>query len=138
MKKTKRLAKLVTVILLMAGLFGCTYGFPEGYDKDTVTDKAEEMIELVNTLDYEAIAAALREDMQERVTAEDFENAWGKKLTKLGGFKKFGTPVLSGEMDTDTGEEFALVAYKCYYENGSATFTVYFDSNMEMTAIYLK
>ena len=117
---------------------GCTYGFPEDFDKEEVITAAEEVIAVVNEYDYEGLVALIREDLQDNVTAEEFEEEWDEALRELGEFESFGTTVLSGETDMNTGEDFALCAYRCFYAEGKATFTVYFDSNMEMTAIYLK
>jgi len=126
------------IAMLAVGLFGCTYGFPKGFDKDECIKKAEEIINIVNTKDYDAVHAFLRDDLEEKVTAEDFKQSWESKLNKIGEFKKFGKPVLSGEMEKDTGKEFAMVVYYCYYEAGEAIYTVYFDSDMEMTSISMQ
>ena len=129
---------IVTAMVFSLGLLGCTYGFPEGFDKDECIEKAEDIIEVVNTKNYAAVHALLRDDLEENVTAEDFKEAWDNKLDKIGAFEKFGNPVLSGEIDTETGEEFAMIVFYCYYEDGEAIYTIYFDSNMEMTSISMK
>jgi len=140
MKKSikKNIAMLLAGIMFITGICGCTYGFPEDFDKEEVITAAEEVIAVVNEYDYEGLVALIREDLQDNVTAEEFKEEWDEALKELGEFESFGTPVLSGETDMNTGDDFALVAYRCYYAEGKATFTVYFDSNMEMTAIYLK
>ena len=141
MKKFMSKIRAFAVALTAATLFlmaGCTYGFPEGYDKEECIEKCEEIIGIVNTKDYELLHSMIREDLQDNVSAKDFDEAWGKKLEKLGEFEKFGNPVLSGETDLDTGEDFAMIAYYCYYENGEAVFTIYFDSDMELTSIAMK
>lgn len=138
MKIKKNIIVIMAGIMLAIGALGCTYGFPEGFDKETVTARAKEIIAVVNEYDYVGLAALLREDMQDNVSAEEFEESWDEALRELGEFEEFGTCVLSGETDMNTGEDFALIAYRCYYAEGKATFSIYFDSNMEMTAIYLK
>lgn len=139
LKKKNRILKtaLMTIIMVLC-FFGCTYGFPEGYDKDECVAECEDIISVVNTLDFEKLHSMLREDLRDNITPQDFSDAWEQKLEKLGEFVKFGNPVLSGEMDNETGEEFAMIAYYCYYENGKAVFTIYFDSNMELTSISMK
>jgi len=137
MSKMRFLAIVLTVAAILS-MAGCTYGFPDGYDKEECIKKCEEIIGVVNTKDYEAIHSMIREDLQDNVSAKDFEDAWGKKLNALGAFKKFGNPVLSGETDFETGEDFAMIAYYCYYEKGEAVYTIYFDSDMEMTSIAMK
>lgn len=135
-KKGFMVMMMTTVLAL--GLLSCTYGFPEGFDKDECIEKAEEIIEVVNTKNYEAVHALLRDDLKENVTSEDLKVAWENKLDKIGVFEKFGNPVLSGEMDSETGEEFAMIVYYCFYEEGEAIYTIYFDSDMEMTSISMK
>ena len=129
---------VMTALVLSLGSFGCTYGFPEEFDKDECTKKCEEIIEVANTQDFEKLHSMLREDMQDNVEPADFEDAWGKKFNALGEFKKFGTPVLSGDVDPENGAIFAMIAYYCYYENGEAVFTIFLDTDMEMTSIAMK
>lgn len=142
--RSNKIRKVFTTMIIGAavtaiiGLCGCTYGFPESFDKDEVIKATEDVIAVASAYDYEGIVELIRDDLKDNVTAEEFEESWDEALRALGDFKSFGTPVLSGETDMNTGEDFALCAYRCYYEDGKATFTVYFDSNMEMTAIYLK
>ena len=137
--KNKSIITIFLIIsVLLTGVLGCTYGFPKGFDKDTCTTKAENIIEVINSKDYETLHSMIRSDLQENITAEDFAEAWDAKLDKIGAFKEYGNPVLSGEFDRNTGEEFAMVVYYCYYEDGEAIFTIYFDSDMEMTSISMK
>ena len=136
-KKNGFLAVLI-ILVLSLGSFGCTYGFPEEFDKDECITKCEEIIEVANTQDFEKLHSMLREDMQDNVEPADFTDAWGKKFEVLGEFEKFGTPVLSGDVDPENGAIFAMIAYYCYYENGEAVFTIFLDTDMEMTSIALK
>ncbi len=134
----KRLLTIIITLVLALGSFGCTYGFPEEFDKEECTKKCEEIIAVANTQDFEMLHSMLREDMQDNVEPADFEDAWGKKFEMLGAFEKFGTPVLSGDVDPENGAIFAMIAYYCYYENGEAVFTIFLDTDMEMTSIALK
>lgn len=134
-KVAAKTAVLTVIIIMAVRMTACTYGFPSGFDKEKCIKRAEEIIEIVNSRDYETLHSILRDDLKENVTVDDFREAWDVRLDKVGEFKKFGKPVLSGETDMDTGDDFAMVVYYCYYENGKATFTIYFDSNMEMTSI---
>ena len=131
-------AVIVMIIVLMLGVIGCTYGFPEEFDKDECIEKCEEIIEVANTQDFEKLHSMLREDMQDNVTPADFVDAWGEKYKALGEFEKFGNPVLSGDVDPENGAVFAMIAYYCYYENGEAVFTIFLDTDMEMTSIAMK
>lgn len=133
----KNIAILLTSVVIMAAS-GCTYGFPEDFDKEEVIKAAEDVIAVVNAYDYEGLVELIRDDLKDNITAGEFEESWDEALRELGEFESFGTPVLSGETDINTGDDFALCAYRCYYAEGKATITVYFDSNMEMTAIYLQ
>lgn len=138
LKQMKNKFYIAILIILFTGIFACTYGFPKGFDKDEYTKEAEKIIEVVNTRDYAAVYGMLRTDMQENISPDDLKNAWDGNLEKLGAFEKFGNPVLSGEADTEKGEEFAMIVYYCYYENGKAIYTIYLDDEMEMTSISMK
>ena len=134
----KRFLALAGIMVLAFGVVGCTYGFPEEFDKDECIRKCEEIIEVANTQDFEVLHSMLREDMQDNVEPADFEDAWGKKFNALGEFEKFGTPVLSGDVDPENGAIFAMIAYYCYYEKGEAVFTIFLDTDMQMTSIAMK
>lgn len=139
LKKSKKILMVTALIIaFMFGTAGCTYGFPEEFDKDECIKKCEEIINVANSLDFGKLHSMIREDLQENITPEDFEKAWGKKYEALGEFEKFGNPVLSGDIDKEKGDIFAMIAYYCYYENGEAVFTIFLDTDMEMTSISMK
>lgn len=137
-KSNKILMVTALIIAFLLGTAGCTYGFPEEFDKDECIKKCEEIINVANSLDFEKLHSMIREDLQENITPEDFEKAWGKKYEALGEFEKFGNPVLSGDIDKEKGDIFAMIAYYCYYENGEAVFTIFLDTDMELTSISMK
>lgn len=137
-KSNKILMVTALIIAFLLGTAGCTYGFPEEFDKDECIKKCEEIINVANSLDFKKLHSMIREDLQENITPEDFEKAWGKKYEALGEFEKFGNPVLSGDIDKEKGDIFAMIAYYCYYENGEAVFTIFLDTDMELTSISMK
>ena len=114
-----------------------SHGMPYPQNVETAK-KCEEIIGVANSQDFEKLHSMLREDMQDNVGPADFEDAWGKKFKALGEFEKYGTPVLSGDVDPENGAIFAMIAYYCYYEKGEAVFTIFLDTDMEMTSIAMK
>jgi hypothetical protein len=137
MKKTF----LLTVsILTLAFIFaGCGAGkLPESFDETEVTDRAKEIVGLLNAQDFEAVNKETREDVRELLPADELEKALGKLISDLGAFTEYKTVVTTGTKDQKSGEEYAVVILVCSYANGSATYTVSMDKNLEIVGLYMK
>ncbi len=134
MKRKVPVLILTAVFLIFAA--GCAGKVPEGYDKDRLTQCAKEVVETINTLDYAAIVLELKEDLQSEVTPQSLKTAWDAKLSALGAFKSYKNIAYTSAKSGDI--VYAVVVLNCTYENGSATYTLSFDSDYDLVGLYMK
>ena len=108
------------------------------YSEDEVVARAKSYVETRNTLDYDAVVAGLREDLQSQVTAESLESAWGPLLDESGAFVEYKTVVTYGQKSKSTDEDYAGCVLVCKYENASRTFTITMDKDLKIVGLYMK
>jgi len=136
MKKTSFVLFAIALILSLAA---CTSNkLADVFGEDEVISNAKSYVETINTLDYKAVVAGLREDLQSQVTAESLESAWGPLLSEAGKFEKYTTVVVYGQKDQTTQEDYAVCVLVCKYENASYTFTLSMDKDYEFIGLYMK
>jgi len=135
MRKLILSALILTLVLLCA----CAAGkLADTFDEDEVKDAAKAAAATINTRDYDAVIALLREDLQDQVTAEQLRGAWDESLVSAGVFVKYKAVTVAGTQDKTTKEDYAMAVLVCKYENGSQTFTLTFDSNYALVGLYMK
>jgi len=127
-------------LLLLLLSAGCAFSLslPEGFDKSEVESRAQEVVGIINGQDYDAVVALLRSDLQGQVTAAQLKEAWEGKLSELGSFLEVTNISLLGQKDQNTKEDYATAVLVCKYENGTATFTLSFDSDLALVGLYMK
>ena len=137
MKKTMILAvALMALTWLLAGCGGAKLA--DVYDKDEVTDRAKDMVELINDRDYEAVAGEVREDLRDQLTPDILSNAWDAALDKSGAFEDYKSVTVIGQKNRNSGEDYAVVVLVGKYENASRTFTIMMDENLDIVGLYMK
>ncbi|MEG1984634.1 MAG: DUF3887 domain-containing protein [Oscillospiraceae bacterium] len=120
-------------------LSGCAGNkLSDDFDKDEVVEEASEMVEVINTMDYEKIVGEMREDLRDQITSEQLKEAWGEKLSGLGKFSKITSEGVIGDKSKETKEDYAVAVLACEYENGTATFTLVYDTELELVGLYMK
>ena len=135
----KKVIAGIVCVIVMIGLAGC--GIPQlsdSFDEKQVKTTAETVIETVNSGDYDAVVDMVREEYQDQITADVLEDAYAEKMDELGEFDSFKTEAVTGASDKNFDGELAMAVVVCTYENGSATFTLFFDTDYAITGIYMK
>lgn len=133
----RKITFALALLVLAISLAACTSTkLAKGFDKDAVTAKAEKTIEVINTLDYSAVAALVRKDLQPQITADQLKQGWDKTLTSLGAFEKYDAVTVFGA--NSGGVDYAVAVVTAKYKNGSAIYTISFDPNMELAGLYMK
>lgn len=137
MKKLRRF-----VIIIYAAVIALTFAACAGsafdYDKDAVTKRAAEVIDVINTRDYDAIYNLFREDLKPLTSADDFKTAWEPYLSPAGAFVEIKSTDSTGQADQKSGEKYILAAVKCQYENKTYIYTIIMDTDLNVTGLYLK
>jgi hypothetical protein len=132
----KKMSVLIVAAVFLTLAAGCAGKVPDGYDKDRLTQRAKEVVETINTLDYNAVILELRQDLQSQITPESLSDAWDANLSALGAFKDYKNIAYTS---TKSGNiVYAVVVLNCTYENGSAIYTLSFDSDYELVGLYMK
>lgn len=130
---------LLVLLTLAAVLTGCASNkLSDDYDEDEVKAKAEEVVNLVNARDYEAVIELIPEELRAELTVEGLKTAWDERLTECGEFSKFSKEVILGQTMKDTGEELAVAVIVADYENDKAQFTLSFNKDMALVGCYMK
>ena len=87
MKKT---AVLLLAFAMLFSLAACGASkLSDEYVEADVIARAEALVGVINTKDYPAVVAELRDDLEASITAEQLESAWGAALDKAGAFVSF-------------------------------------------------
>ena len=134
----KRITMIMMIGVLICGILGgCnSTKLSDSFDEDTVTTAAKQVIDYMNSGDFDRVNAMLREDCKELLTNEVLSDAVDKTYSKAGSFVEYKDSNIIGKKDKDTDYAIALVQAK--YENQSVMFTISFDTNMEVIGIYMK
>ncbi len=128
---------LACLILVTAVFTGCaSTKLAEGFDKDAVIEKAKQTVDVINTLDYAAMTALMRDDLEAQLSSDKLKEAWDKKLTELGAFEKIDNVSVVGQKTEQSDYAVAVVVAK--YKNGNAIYTLSFDPDMELAGMYMK
>ena len=136
MKKT---AVLLLAFAMLFSLAACGASkLSDEYVEADVIARAEALVGVINTKDYPAVVAELRDDLEASITAEQLESAWGASLDKAGAFVSFSKEAAASQKNESTGENYAVVVLVCKYENSTLTYTVSMDKDLEIVGMYMK
>ena len=136
MKKAMILAMVLALIWLLSACGGAKLA--DIYDEDEVTARAKEVVDVINTLDYEAMANVVREDLQDQLTADTLRDAWDPLLSKARDLEEYKSVTVIGQKSQSTGEDYAVAVLACKYENATRAFTISMDQNLDIVGLYMK
>ncbi|PKM72115.1 MAG: hypothetical protein CVU91_10290 [Firmicutes bacterium HGW-Firmicutes-16] len=135
----KKLLLPILVVILILSLAACSSNkLADIYKEDEVIAKAKNVVETINTQDYDAVVAFVREDLQSQLTADSLESVWKPMLDESGVFKDYKTVVAYGQKSKSTSEEYAVCVLVCTYENATRTFTISLDKDLAVVGMYMK
>ncbi len=136
MKKAISVSLILLLILSMAACGSAKLS--AAFDEQQVTDRSKEIVETINTMDYDSIVSLLREDLQSQISAAELEEAWGKQFSEAGAFVEFKQVSLAGTKSKTTNEDYAVAVLVCKYENATLTYTLSFDTSLNLVGLYMK
>ena len=108
------------------------------YDEDLVTERAKEVVEMINSQDYDKVNAEIRDDLQDRLTSNQLKDAIGAKLVEAGAFIEYQSITTLGQKSKTSGEDYATVVLVGKYEKSTVVFTITMDSNLDIVGLYVK
>lgn len=126
------LAALVSATLLLLPACGSSFE----YDKDAAIKSAQELIEVTNTKDYQAVVDMLPENLQAQISADILKEGCDSLLTASGAFVEYGDATTTGV--TQNNVNYIVVVVPCKYENDTRTFTITYTTDLEIAALEMK
>ncbi len=108
------------------------------YDENIVTGRAKEVVEMINSQDYDKVNAEIRDDLQDQLTASKLKDVIGAKLDEAGAFIEYPSITTLGQKSKTSGEDYATVVMVGKYEKSTIVFTITMDSNLDIVGFYVK
>ena len=134
----KKKSMLVCFALILgAGLYiGSKSTQITSQDWHEMTLRSKNMIRRINGRDYKSCMTSLDDRMKRNTTPERMGEVFDPALDALGKFVRFKN--FSIHKNHPALSHYDVCEVKCEYENGSATFTVFFDDQRRIGGVYLK
>jgi len=128
----------VCVILTaaMVMLSGCGSTISDHFDESEVKNKVEEVIHLTFQDDYEAILEMSDERFSTAMTVDELRSAINQVIEQAGEFSEIKNTVVGGAEEDGIDIAVAVSSVKC--ADATLTFTISFDSDMELCGYYIK
>jgi len=135
-----KLIRILFILLVFSiTLSACTsVKLADIYDENIVTERAKEVVEMINSQDYEKVNAEIRDDLQDRLTSNQLKDAIGAKLVEAGAFIEYQSITTLGQKSKTSGEDYAAVVLVGKYEKSTVVYTITMDSNLDIVGLYVK
>jgi Protein of unknown function (DUF3887) len=135
-----KLIRILFILLVFSiTLSACTsVKLADIYDENIVTERAKEVVEMINSQDYEKVNAEIRDDLQDRLTSNQLKDAIGAKLVEAGAFIEYQSITTLGQKSKTSGEDYATVVLVGKYEKSTVVYTITMDSNLDIVGLYVK
>lgn len=135
--------KFFVVLTMIAGvslmLTGCSsMKLSDDFDKDTVEKTAKQVIEYLNSGDYDKIFDMSGDVLKNGITEDELSQAVDKTFGDAGAFEEFKNVSIIGQKIKPSDEDAALAILVAKYENQKVTFTLSFDTDMKLIGLYMK
>lgn len=145
--KTGRRIRVVilTTAVLAAAVLGIYLIMPRSFQlegsgvfsKAEVTSQAEKVVTLLDQGNYSAVRElCANEAMRKALTDELLQKARQSVPAVKGSYSKVTSVYTSGV--SQMGKKMAVIQMTVLYGDGTATYTISFDSNMKLTGLYMK
>jgi hypothetical protein len=130
---------LFILLVFSITLSACTSGkLADIYDETIVTERAKEVVEMINAQDYDKVNAEIRDDLQDQLTSNRLKDAIGAKLVEAGAFIEYPSITTLGQKSKTSGEDYATVVLVGKYEKSTIVFSISMDSNLDIVGLYVK
>jgi len=135
-----KLIRILFILLVFSiTLSACTsVKLADIYDENIVIERAREVVEMINSQDYEKVNAEIRDDLQDRLTSNQLKDAIGAKMVEAGAFIEYQSITTLGQKSKTSGEDYATVVLVGKYEKSTVVFTISMDSNLDIVGLYVK
>lgn len=129
----KKLMSILMVVFCGVLFIGCgATKLSDDYNEEDLKAKSEEVVNYLVDGKYEDIVEMGSDDLKKILTKEQIEEAYSGLASKLGSYEEIKKIVFQ---EIEEGVAVVVIAN---YEDGKAQFTLGFNKDMELTAIYMK
>ncbi len=136
----KIFSTLLLMVVLVTGLCACggTKELSDAFDASVVETASKELVGYINEDDAEAFCAVPMSDkMKEVMTVESLSDIFEQYLGNKGAFVEYKNIVIVGADDKEIGD-CAIAVVSAKYENMTVTYTISYDTSMNLIGFYLK
>lgn len=131
--------KRFLLIISLFMLVGCSSNnIPEGFDEETLNQKAESIVTLLNNNQLDEVYSMFRSDIQTMVSVEELDKIITDKLEVIGDFKEISQIAITDTKDPSTSELYAVVIIVSEHVDGKSTYTISFNKSLEIVGFYIK
>ena len=137
MNAKKIISLLLMAVICLSLLVGCAKALPEGFDRDLLSESAKKLITDMGGANYGAVISELGSELKTVLTEDYFKTNIAPIYTAAGEFKKFGNTTMSATQDESNGE-YIVVVVACGYANGTLTYTISYNKDMQVIGLFMK
>ncbi len=138
--KAKGIVKKSFAAILAAVLFltlaGCGTKLPDGFEEETVKETATKFLDYLTVGEYDSGMDMMSEVMKNALSKEDLTAIMEDLDRQAGAFKEYKSIAVVGQ--TAQGVEYATAVVVASYEKRNVTYTVVFNTDMEIDGFYLR
>lgn len=138
--KNLKLKVSITVVFVISFLLlgGCSnLKLSEDFNEDEVRQKSEEVIEIINNNDSDALIGMCTIEMKKALDEDTLASIY-EAIDEGGSFKEIKDLDIGGNKDKKTEEEYAVAVVKTEYENKNFIYTISFTKQMKLAGFYYK
>jgi len=136
-----KLIRILFILLVFSiTLSACTSAvkLADIYDEKIVTKRAKEIVEMINSQDYDQVHAEIRDDLQDQLTSSKIKDVIGAKLAEAGAFIEYPSITTLGQKSKTSGEDYATVVLVGKYAESVIVYSITMDANLDIVGFYVK
>ena len=132
----KKMVVLLGVLVLV--LTGCgSTKLSDAFDEETVKESAKEVIDDLVNDECDKVVEKMSAAMQEAVTAEDLAANMEAMNALTGAFKEYKSSAVVGQQDAQ-GTDMAVAVIVAAFEKRNVTYTISYNTDMEIIGLWMK
>ncbi|RDY25756.1 DUF3887 domain-containing protein [Romboutsia weinsteinii] len=129
----KNLKVLILMFVVGAMLAGCSNNkLSDAYDEEKLKADSKEIVAMIDEEKFDDVIARMSDKIATSISVEQIKEVWNPMKEKLGAFKKISKEVVVGN------DNLATVVVVADFEGGKAQFTITYNEEMQLEALYLK
>lgn len=134
----KRILFIMIMVIMAMAMAGCSNTkLAEGFEEKEVENSAREIVNHLVSGEYDTIISGMSQELQEVITAADLAANMEVMNAQTGAFEKFKSVAVVGQEGAD-GTEAAVAVVVAVFENRDVTYTISYNTDMEIIGLWMK